>query len=723
MVIDDAHLLDAMSARVLAGVVHPSRSVRMAIVVCALPLLLDADARPPLALTDRSQVAVEQFEIRPLTPRAAGALVAQMTGGDISNKALKLVITRAGGNPLYLEQLIRALYVTGVLRAVAGSSDDTDAGQGVRKREALAEVRYEEQVPTTVASAVTRRVTALPPRLQMLVSAAAVLGETFAQEGVMAVLDLSRERVTAGIAELVELDILRPCATCRYAGTRAYRFAHEVIRRVVLGRLRRRRRRELELKVRAYLARAGEEDGAVLALHRGRGGDIHQAAEELADAAERSLSLGDEQSAVELSEEGLQFLEPGGDPEVLRRLYELQERAALSSRDFEAGSGALDGLADLSESSEGEADLLERRSRLSLVVRRFVEAGERANEAEKLWGRLERPAGVARSRLLRAEADEALGDAQDALKRFVAAGAELSAAASPAEFVRLNCGLGRVFAGGGDYQNAEQRFKLAWVQAKSRGDAAGAVGAALGLFEVARMAGDRVRASMYLSEAEQQAFSEEERLFVGVHRATLMAEAGQFDQAVQRFRSVLLAAYPDSEMGCVRSLAALRIAQLCRGGPDRERDYFGSVSQVESFMGTLGRARMTAEIVAPNRLLAVDVAMAHFRSLLGEREEAYALVRHAESRFEAAGSLPFDEPPLLYLAVARVVERAGATTEEVQAVLHNAVAQINAILKRLSAEDRSRYLERWVAVAVRSAGERAGLRLHYAGPEGPLTVA
>jgi DNA-binding CsgD family transcriptional regulator len=113
LLVDDAHLLDELSAALVFQLVQESRSVVLITIRSGEAV---SDAITVLwkdGLTDR-------LELGPLSATDTEELISKALGGPIDGATAALLHQRAGGNVLFLRELVRAGLDTGALRTTQG---------------------------------------------------------------------------------------------------------------------------------------------------------------------------------------------------------------------------------------------------------------------------------------------------------------------------------------------------------------------------------------------------------------------------------------------------------------------------------------------------------------------------------------------------------------------------------------------------------------------------
>lgn len=185
--------------------------------------------------------------------------IAGVENGRIAPEHLQRCIARAGGNPLYLGEL---------LKLASGGTAGT--------------------LPASLRTAIQARVDRLDPSDRELLECAAVLGPEFTRAELSA---LARQPVT--LQRLIADDFLQQVAGC-------IRFTHSLINEAVYASVLRRRRRELHCRA-AEIFRA--RDLPLRAHHLAQAGSPEAAAAYLA-ACDAMLQAGDAQEAIRLAERG-----------------------------------------------------------------------------------------------------------------------------------------------------------------------------------------------------------------------------------------------------------------------------------------------------------------------------------------------------------------------------------------------------------------------------------
>ncbi|HTV19781.1 MAG TPA: protein kinase [Polyangiaceae bacterium] len=215
--------------------------------------------------------ALTRLSLRPLGAAATARLVRQMLGEGVSDDSVQRIVTRAAGNALYLEELIRAAH---------------------SRREA---------VPETVLAMLQARIGLLSPRARRVLRVASVFGETFPLGGAAALLgnddasELEPLLSTLARDEVLELD---------ETADQRWRFRHSLLRDAAYSLFTPDDRNAAHLSAARFLEAALDEP-AVIAQHFERAGDLQSAVRHFTSAALRAYHTNDLGGAIALVKRGV----------------------------------------------------------------------------------------------------------------------------------------------------------------------------------------------------------------------------------------------------------------------------------------------------------------------------------------------------------------------------------------------------------------------------------
>ena len=350
VLIEDLHWADEPSLLTLRRLLRAT----------GLPLLVVVTTRPPeplapaaAALESAVAAGATRITIGPLARRDVGSLLDDLVGGPAGPRLLALA-DGAGGNPLFVAELIAVLRQDGNLRAEAGGVEVAD-GAGT----------------ADLARRLRTRAAKLGAAAGALVRVGAVLGSSFTLE----------EAARAGgwaVADLLEpLDELLRAGLLLDAGT-TLSFRHDLLRRAIEDELPPTARRALHTAAGRALADTGAPPARV-ARHLALGAEagdteavrwLHRAALEVAPRGPAT--------AVGLLDDALSLVGPD-DPFRLDLLTARVEALGWSGRNAEAESLARE-LLDKIEDREARLAL---RRQLALALFVANRPGDAAEECDR----------------------------------------------------------------------------------------------------------------------------------------------------------------------------------------------------------------------------------------------------------------------------------------------------------------------------------------------------
>ena len=251
LVVEDAQCADSGLLDFLDHLIDWVRDLPVFVLVFARSEL--AQARPGFgAGRNRSTLTLDPLDAASMD-RLVDALVPGMTAA-----ARAKITGQAQGIPLFAVETVRALI----------DRDVVQPREGVYRL--VGEVG-ELAVPDSLHALLAARLDALDPSVRRLVADAAVLGNTFPAEALIAVSGRDEPTVRSALAELVRREVFSVSADPLSPERGSYEFAQQMLRQVAYDTLSRRDRKARHLTAAAHLrasfAGDGEEVTDVIARH------------------------------------------------------------------------------------------------------------------------------------------------------------------------------------------------------------------------------------------------------------------------------------------------------------------------------------------------------------------------------------------------------------------------------------------------------------------------
>jgi class 3 adenylate cyclase len=252
LVFEDIHWAELRLLEVIEDLTESSRAP-MLILCLARPDLRDARPNWGGGATNAAAIALS-----PLTGVESRTLIAELlTIDELSEQLRTAVVTRAGGNPLFVEEFLLMLMDSGRIEQRGGR------WVAVAGLEAV-------EVPPTLQGIITARLDRVPPEVKALLQRASLPGRLFTTSAIAAL--AGEPPNPEQLREAVRRDLIVEADERSALGSgRAYRFKHVLIRDVAYSTLLKGERSALHDRYGRWLetsiAERSTEIGDVLAFH------------------------------------------------------------------------------------------------------------------------------------------------------------------------------------------------------------------------------------------------------------------------------------------------------------------------------------------------------------------------------------------------------------------------------------------------------------------------
>ncbi len=233
------------------------------------------------------------INIQPLNEEKSQTLVENIDAASCFPHAIKRkIITQAGGNPFFIEEIVRSLIDHGILVRRDGRFEITNEIHRV-------------VIPSTIKDVVTARIDRLDDRTQELVKIASVIGKSFFYS-VIKDIGKSIEDIDDRLAYLEDVQLIRSRVSM---GELEYLFKHALVQEAAYESILFKQRKQLHLKVaesieRIFRYRLHQFYG-ILAYHHGRAESLEKTEHYLIKAGEEALRSSASNEALSYYQEGL----------------------------------------------------------------------------------------------------------------------------------------------------------------------------------------------------------------------------------------------------------------------------------------------------------------------------------------------------------------------------------------------------------------------------------
>lgn len=264
LVIEDLHWADDAFVAFLEHLAERTGGIPLLVVVTARP---EVEERHPSWPPGRRSTVLS---LAPLDDADLEKLVAA-TLEAASPELVRIVLERAGGSPLYAEQLA-AMLAERALPVAGGALD-------------------ESLIPSSVQALIAARIDALPSEPKRVLMGASVVGRTFWSGAVASLGDHPDLETTLG--ELVRRELCRPVHPSSMEGDDEFAFWHALVRDVAYAELTKADRARMHGATARWIAeRAGDalgEDAEIIVHHLDAALEFAPSAPELRTGALRDL--------------------------------------------------------------------------------------------------------------------------------------------------------------------------------------------------------------------------------------------------------------------------------------------------------------------------------------------------------------------------------------------------------------------------------------------------
>ncbi len=218
LVLEDLHWADAALIEFVDDLV--ARVIGPVLVVCTARREF-VDVRPGWAAGARNAVWIS---LAPLAEEEISIVLGELLG----HRPSAVTVRRAGGNPLFAHELARSFATSGAAPA---------------------------ELPESIQAVIASRIDAMPWDLRESASSAAVVGEVFWADAIVAIDELAPAEANRRLQGLVARDVVRPAGRSTVRATEEYTFVHSLVRDAAYDRLPRAERTRRHLAAADWIER------------------------------------------------------------------------------------------------------------------------------------------------------------------------------------------------------------------------------------------------------------------------------------------------------------------------------------------------------------------------------------------------------------------------------------------------------------------------------------
>jgi predicted ATPase/DNA-binding CsgD family transcriptional regulator len=293
LVLDDMQWASSATWEAVTYLIRAAEGARISMILASRPEGIEPPSPGAAAVAELNRNRLlHLLQLRPLSPEGISGLVARTAGAAPAPAFLSLLSARTGGNPFFLEEVLRSLSESGQLVATPAGLGLADAAQAI-------------PVPGTLRLAIWQRVARLPEATVEALLAGATLGRIFEAAVAAKMLGQPVEWLVGRLKPAARAGIVADEGAGRWA------FVHDTLRDAVFDQAAERQPELHRTAARALaeLESAGPtlEITAAVARHLRDGGEDAAAITACLQASGLALASHAAEEALELAESARQL--------------------------------------------------------------------------------------------------------------------------------------------------------------------------------------------------------------------------------------------------------------------------------------------------------------------------------------------------------------------------------------------------------------------------------
>jgi len=323
IVIEDLHWADTSSIELLESLFRLAETHRVLFINVFRPNHPETGEKIVESLKEKISVYHVEITLGPLNEQMSETLIDNMLNIKGLHHGIKnKIVQQAGGNPFFIEEVVRSFIDTGAVIVKNGNFEVTDRIDAI-------------VIPPTINDVLMARIDRLEDKTRDLVKVASVIGRNFFHK---ILTEVSKEAadIDNRLLYLKEIQLIRER---KRLDELEYLFKHALAQEAAYASILHRKRKEIHLKVARSIEKVFDERlhefYGMLALHYIKGEDNEKAEYYLVKAGEEAMKASASSEALNYYQEGLKlYLQPSkgtADPEKLA-MFEKNIALALYSK-------------------------------------------------------------------------------------------------------------------------------------------------------------------------------------------------------------------------------------------------------------------------------------------------------------------------------------------------------------------------------------------------------
>jgi len=335
IVIEDLHWADTSSLILIDALYQLSRSQKVVFINVFRPGYWDNTEKTPANLKERmADLSLVELVLQPLDSQSSETLINNMLNIKGLHHGIKTrIIERAGGNPFFIEEVVRGLIDEGAVVVKDGGFEVTDKINSV-------------VIPPTINDVLMARIDRLDEESRNVIKVASVIGRSFFYR-ILADVISRVEGLDDKLEYLKQIQLIRERMQINEL---EYLFKHALAQEAAYESTLLQQRKQLHLKVaqsieRLFSERLHEFYG-ILAMHYSRADNLEKAEEYMVKAGEEALRSSASSEALNFFQKGLELYiqkhEGAADPEKLASFEKSIGVAYFNRAQFGVGQPYID---------------------------------------------------------------------------------------------------------------------------------------------------------------------------------------------------------------------------------------------------------------------------------------------------------------------------------------------------------------------------------------------
>jgi class 3 adenylate cyclase/tetratricopeptide (TPR) repeat protein len=317
IVIEDLHWADISSIELLESLFRLAGSHPIVFINVFRPNHPETGDRIIASLKDKIPVYYVEIKLNPLTAELGETLIKNMLNiKGLSSSLINQIIERSGGNPFFIEEVVRSFVDAGAVIRVNGEFKITDKIENM-------------EIPHTVNDVLMARIDRLDEDTRDLVKTASVIGRSFFYV-ILAEVAQAIDDIDERLSRLTRMELIRERQRMEEL---EYLFKHALAQEVAYKSILSQKRKELHLKTAASIEKIFKqrlhEFFGILAYHYSNAGDLDKAEEFMLKAGEEALKISASSEALTYYQKALElYINKHGSSIDKRKIADMEENIA-----------------------------------------------------------------------------------------------------------------------------------------------------------------------------------------------------------------------------------------------------------------------------------------------------------------------------------------------------------------------------------------------------------